>query len=214
MAHNRKKQEKLVNLGLQGGGSHGAFTWGVLDRLLEDGRVGFDGICATSAGAMNASVLACGMQLGGPERAREVLHDFWWNIHKEGTKYKFAKRMPWQKMLSWDHDNSISHFMFDSLSRIFSPYQLNPMDINPLRDILERTVDFDLLRRCDCLKLFISATNVRTGKVKVFDTSEITLDVVMASACLPFMFKAVEIEGEHYWDGGYMGSPALYPLCY
>jgi len=209
-----KKPEKSVNLGLQGGGSHGAFTWGVLDRILEDGRITIDGICATSAGAMNACVLAYGMQQGGAEKAREDLHDFWWKIHKEGTKYKFPTQMPWQKMLSWNMDNDISYFMLDSMSRMFSPYQLNPMDINPLRDILEETIDFEVLRNCDCVKLFISATNVRTGKVKVFNTDEITRDVVMASACLPLMFKAVEIEGEHYWDGGYMGNPALFPLFY
>lgn len=210
----RTKPEKMINLALQGGGAHGAYAWGALDKLLEDGRIDIDGICATSAGTMNACAVAWGMYKGGPEKAREALHDFWWGIHNAGMKANPVKQMPWEKYLPWGGDDSFSYFMFDSITRVLSPYQFNPFDYNPLRDVLEKTVDFEELRACDCMKLFISATHVQTGKVKVFDTHEITLDVAMASACLPFLFKAVEVEGEDYWDGGYVGNPALYPLFY
>ena len=210
----RESEHKVVNLGLQGGGAHGAFAWGVLDKLLEDGRLSVEGVCATSAGTMNACALAYGDLLGGPEKARETLHDFWWRVHRAGQLYSPVKRMPWERQLSWNMDSSIAFFLFDSMTRLWSPYQLNPFDINPLRDVLDKTIDFEALRTCRRTKLFISATSVRTGKVKVFPTSEITLDVAMASACLPFLFKAVTIDGEDYWDGGYMGNPALFPLFY
>lgn len=206
--------QKTINLALQGGGAHGAFTWGVLDKLLEDGRIGIDGICATSAGSMNACALAWGMHTGGPEKAREALHDFWQNISKAGEIFSPSRKAPWEKFLPWKPDDSLSYFLFDSITRLFSPYQLNPFDFNPLRNVLEKSIDFDELRQCDCVKLFISTTHVRSGKVKVFNTDEITLDVVMASACLPFLFKAVTLDGEDYWDGGYMGNPALFPLFY
>lgn len=206
--------KKTINLALQGGGAHGAFAWGVLDKLLEDGRLDIEGLCATSAGTMNACAYSYGMMKGGPELAREKLHEFWWNIHEAGQKYNPVKRMPWEKMISWNMDHSIAFFMFDSLVRTFSPYQLNPLDINPLRDVLEQTVDFEELKACECTKMFISTTHVRTGKVRVFENENVTLDVAMASACLPFLFKAVEIDGEDYWDGGYMGNPALFPLFY
>lgn len=216
--HNHKKEQKTVNLALQGGGAHGAFTWGVLDKLLEDGRINIDGICATSAGTMNACALAWGMHKGGPDKAREALHDFWKNISNAGQKANPIPKMPWEKFIpqsGWmKADDTLSFFLLDSMTRLFSPYQLNPFDFNPLRDVLEETINFDELRECDCVKLFISATHVHSGKVRVFDTQEIDLDVVMASACLPYMFKAVEIDGEDYWDGGYMGNPALFPLFY
>ncbi len=216
---------KTVNLALQGGGAHGAFAWGVLDMLLEDGRIDIEGICATSAGTMNACALASGLQTAiqdgqtthkqRAERARQSLHDFWRNVHEIGTTYSPVKRMPWDKFMSgWNMDNSAAAFMFDSWTRMFSPYQYNPFDINPLRDVLEKTVDFEALTACECIKLFISATHVQTGKIKVFETRDVNLDVVMASACLPFLYKAVEVQGEDYWDGGYMGNPALYPLFY
>jgi len=210
-AHNTKP----VNLALQGGGAHGAYAWGVLDRFTEDGRLVVDGLCATSAGAMNASVFAYGLMEGGADGAREALYRFWAAVSDAGRLFSPVKGTPLELLISgWDLDDSLSFASFEAMTRVFSPYDLNPFDFNPLREILDRHVDFEKLVHCDCVKLFISATNVHSGKVRVFYTPEVTLDVVMASACLPFLFKAVEINGEHYWDGGYMGNPALFPLFY
>lgn len=213
-SHAAKKGERTINLALQGGGAHGAFAWGVLDKLLEDGRIDVEGICATSAGAMNACAFAYGMHKGGRDGARESLHNFWQGISNAGNYFGPLHKAPWQNGFTWTIDNALSYFLFDTLTRTFSPYQFNPLDINPLRDVLAKAVDFDELRACDRVKLFISATHVETGKVRVFNTDEITLDAVMASACLPFLYKAVNVEGEYYWDGGYMGNPVLYPLFY
>ncbi|MDJ0741023.1 MAG: patatin-like phospholipase family protein [Gammaproteobacteria bacterium] len=207
-------ERKTINLALQGGGAHGAFAWGVLDKLLEDGRLGIEGICATSAGTMNACALAYGMHVGGSDRAREVLHEFWWNIHRVGQTHNPIKMLPWERMLGLSMENSLAYQYFDSMTRVLSPYQFNPFDINPLRDVLADAIDFEQLKRCECVKLFISATQVKTGKVRVFEARDMTLDVAMASACLPFLFKAVTIDGEDYWDGGYVGNPALFPLFY
>lgn len=205
---------KRINLALQGGGAHGAFAWGVLDRLLEDGRIAIDGVSATSAGAMNAAVLAYGLAEGGPEGARKALANFWRRIAHAAAfsplQPSIYDRLTHNHRLDW----SPVFFMADMLSRLMSPYQLNPLNHNPLRRVLEASVDFERLRERTPVKLFLSATNVRTGKVKVFAGEEITADAVLASACLPFMFQAVEIEGEAYWDGGYMGNPVIYPLIY
>ena len=205
---------KFVNLALQGGGAHGAFAWGVLDRLLEDGRLGVEGISATSAGAMNAAVLAYGLDVGGPEGARHALADFWWRI-ADAARYGPLQPSPVDRLL---HDHELTHtpafLALDLMTRLFSPYQLNPWNFNPLRRVLEESVDFERLRDCRSVRLFLSATNVRSGKVRVFTNHEMSADAVLASACLPFMFQAVEIDGEAYWDGGYMGNPALYPLIY
>ncbi len=205
---------KTVNLALQGGGAHGAFAWGVLDRLLEDGRVDFEGITATSAGAMNATVLAYGLTEGGAEGARRALANFWRRVSHAAMTGPFQPSI-WDRMMH-NHalDSSPVFVAFDMLSRLFSPYQLNPLNYNPLRRVLEESVDFERLRASGKVKLYLSATNVRTGKVRIFNTCEVTPDAVMASACLPFMFQAVEMDGEPYWDGGYMGNPALYPLIY
>ena len=203
-----------LNLALQGGGAHGAFTWGVLDRLLEDERIGFEGISATSAGALNAAALAYGLTVGGREGARQALASLWRRI--AGSALFSPLQPSLYDRLTRDH--SLSHspafLFFDMLSRMLSPYQLNPLNINPLKGVLRAVVDFEALRRDSAVKLFLSATNVRTGKVKLFTGPEITADAVLASTCLPFMFQAVEIDGEHYWDGGYMGNPALFPLIY
>jgi NTE family protein len=187
---------KQINLALQGGGAHGAFTWGVLDRLLEDTRILVEGVSATSSGAMNAAVLADGLTVGGRDGAREALDRFWHHV---------AQPSLW---------GSIQASWFEAVSLFFSPYQLNPLDYNPLRHFIETTVDFERLRQRSAVKLFLCATNVRSGKVKVFTNNEITADCVLASACLPHLFKAVEVTGEHYWDGGYMGNPPLFPLIY
>lgn len=214
MASSRNSSRKVINLALQGGGAHGAFTWGALDKLLEDGRIDVEGVCAASAGTMNACVYAYGNSQGGPERARELLHEFWHKVHTVGDRYNPIKRMPWEGVFSWNMDYSPLYSMFDTLFKTVSPYQLNPFDLNPLRDVLEETVDFEQLRCCQKTKLFVSATHVRSGRLRVFDTSEISIDVAMASACLPHIFKAVTIDGEDYWDGGYMGNPPMFPLFY
>lgn len=207
---------KQVNLALQGGGAHGAFTWGVLDRLLEDGRIGIEGLCGTSAGAMNAVVLAYGHLHGGNDGAREALTRFWRKVSDTGTAYNSTWHLPWMlnPLLSRELYDTLLFQMFESMSRLVSPYQCNPLNINPLRRILDTCVDFEALQRSSRIKLFISTTNVHTGQVRVFHSHEVSLDAVMASACLPFLFQAVAIDGEHYWDGGYMGNPPLFPLCY
>ncbi len=205
---------KRVNMALQGGGAHGAFAWGLLDKFLEDGRVEIEGLSGTSAGSMNAVVYAYGV-LKGKDNARQALHDYWQAISDAGQKYSMVKRSPWEQMFGgWTMEKSMATEGFKLLTSTFSPYQLNPMNFNPLREVLEAHVDFAELDASRSTKLFLSATNVRTGKVKVFHTHEITSDVVLASACLPYLFQAVEIDGEHYWDGGYMGNPVLYPLFY
>ncbi|NCT13340.1 MAG: patatin-like phospholipase family protein [Rhodobacterales bacterium] len=203
---------KRVNLALQGGGSHGAFTWGVLDALLEDGRVEIAAISGTSAGAMNAVALADGFTTSGPEGAREKMHHLWESV-SEAAQRSFIKRDPLDVMMgTWSLERSWGYQTMNMMTRLFSPYQFNPADMNPLRDIVEACIDFDCVRRCDGIRLFISATNVETGRVKVFDSRRLTVDMVMASACLPNMFKAVVIDGVPYWDGGYMGNPALFPF--
>ena len=201
---------KRINLALQGGGAHGAFGWGVMDKFLEDGRLEIEGISGTSAGSMNAVVYAYG-KLKGNDGARQALHDFWKAISDAGQRFAPPK-MPWDNGTS-QKENPMQDMMKAMMS-IVSPYQMNPMNYNPLREVLEQQVDFEELDKSRLTKLFICATNVRTGKVRIFHTSEVTASVVLASACLPQVFQAVEIDGEHYWDGGYMGNPVLYPLFY
>ncbi len=203
---------KTVNLALQGGGSHGAFTWGVLDALLEDERMDFEAISGTSAGAMNAVVLADGLMRDGAEGARHRLGAFWRRVSQEGAG-SGAVAEALQSMLGFWHMQAFSPFaFFEQWSGLISPYRTNPLNINPLRDLVAHLIDFDRVRDNDGLKLFISATNVRTGKIKVFSGKEVTAEAVMASACLPYLFQAVEIDGEAYWDGGYTGNPALFPF--
>ena len=203
---------KPVNLALQGGGAHGAFTWGVLDYLLEDGRLSIAAVSGTSAGAMNAVALADGFTRDGPEGARAALERFW-SCMSEGAKSSPLRRMPIDVLMgNWGLENNPVYHAMDALSRLASPYQLNPMNINPLRDLVEQSIDFDIVRRCTAFKLFISATNVESGKVKVFSRDRLTADMVMASACLPSLYQAVEIDGVPYWDGGYMGNPSLFPF--
>lgn len=214
-----KAQTKTINLALQGGGAHGAFTWGVLDYLLEDGRFTLDGLSGTSAGAVNSVLLAHGLQNGGRDGARAKLEEFWKAISGVGSPPFGDMMEPWKKMLGASFGGTgpmvaASYNALDTLTRTMSPYELNPFDFNPLRDILEKCVDFEQLRCCTDVKLFINATNVKTGKARVFETSDISLDAVMASACLPTIYKAVEIDGEHYWDGGFIGNPALFPFFY
>lgn len=207
-----RQPKKSIKLALQGGGSHGAFAWGVLDRLLEDERLQIAAVSGTSAGAMNAVALADGMARGGPAEARRCLEKFWRATSAAARYSPIQRSLVDVFMGNWSLDSSPGYILMDHLSRMLSPYDLNPANFNPLRDVLARCIDFDSVNDPDGLKLFLAATNVRTGKPKIFRQPEIQLDSVMASACLPFLFKAVEIDGEAYWDGGYMGNPALFPL--
>jgi NTE family protein len=203
---------KSIKLALQGGGAHGAFTWGALDALLEDERLRIAAVSGTSAGAMNAVALADGMASGGPAEARQRLASFW-SATSAAARYSPIRRTPLDVFRgSWSLDNSPGFIVMEYLSQQFSPYDFNPLDFNPLRDVVARCIDFARVNDGGGAKVFLTATNVRTGRPKIFRQPGITLDCVMASACLPFLFKAVEIDGEAYWDGGYMGNPALFPL--
>jgi NTE family protein len=201
----------LVDLALQGGGAHGAFTWGVLDRLLEEAWLAIDGISGTSAGAMNAAVLADGHAAGGAARARAALEDFWRRVSRAALLSPL-RRTPLDVLLGrWTLDHSPAFVAMDLASRLFSPYDLNPRGLNPLTDILTETIDFARLARAP-IKVFVTATDVRTGRGRVFRNAVITPEVLLASACLPTLFQAVEIDGEAYWDGGYSGNPTITPL--
>ena len=208
------KKPKKINLALQGGGAHGAYTWGVLDRLLESERIEISAISGTSAGAMNAVVLADGLMVGGKTGARNALRQFWKAVN-QAAAFSPMRRTPFDSLTgNWNLDFSAGYLFFDIFSRMASPYQLNPLNLNPLRDLLAEQVDFERVRSCDRLKLFISATSVRNGQVKVFERNRLTVDAVMASACLPQIFHAVNVDGDDYWDGGYAGNPVLYPFAY
>src|ERR1700737_4706338 len=201
----------LVDLALQGGGSHGAFTWGVLDRLLEESWLRIDGISGTSAGAMNAVILVDGYEKDGSRGARAALENFWRRV-SHSARFSPIRRSPLDILLGrWTLDTSPFFVAFDLAARLFSPYNLNPRGVNPLRDILADCVDFERAAKSP-IRLFVTATNVRTGRGRVFRNSELTPDVLLASACLPTLFQAIEIEGEAYWDGGYAGNPTLTPL--
>ena len=204
----------MINLALQGGGSHSAFTWGVLDRLLEDERLAFDGITATGAGSINAVVPADGLALGGREAARERLETFWRRMSEIVSTSIIAPSFFDKMNPTFGLEHSPGYLFVDFVSRFMSPYQLNPFDLNPLRNLLNEVVDFQRVRQQQTVKLFLSATSVRTGKIAIFRTSEITADHVVASDCVPFRTRAPEIDAEHYWDGGFIGNPAIFPVIY
>lgn len=206
---------KLINIGLQGGGAHGAFVWGVLDKFLEDGRIKIEAISATSAGSMNGIIYSYGLHKGGRQGARDLLFEFWKRVSEMGQIYSPVHLFPWDHLANgWKADKSIGYYFFSSLTNALSPYEFNPLNINPLREVLEKLIDFKELRTCSAIKLFLSATNVRTGRIRVFPIEELTIDAVLASACLPYLFQSVQIEDEFYWDGGYSGNPAIFPLFY
>ena len=213
-AKKTRSTQRPVNLALQGGGAHGAFTWGVLDAMLDDGRIDIEAISATSAGAMNAVVLADAMVDGDRDVARERLAAFWQAISDAGQKWNPVRPLHDVFGTTVPIERTPTYWMFDALIRTFSPYQLNPFNFNPLRTVLENHVDFERLRRTDGMAVHLCATNVETGKVRIFERPEISVDAVLASACLPFLFQTVEIDGAHYWDGGYIGNPAIFPLIY
>jgi NTE family protein len=201
----------LIDLALQGGGSHGAFTWGVLDRLLEEPWLKIDAISGTSSGAMNAAVLADGWIRGEASGARAALDGYWERV-AAAAAFSPLQRTPLDRLLGrWTLDTSPVFIAFDLMSRVFSPYDLNPCGYNPLTAILESSIDFERLAQSP-IKLFVTATNVRTGRGRIFRNAELTPEVLLASACLPTMFQAIEIDGEPYWDGGFAGNPTITPL--
>jgi NTE family protein len=205
------REPVLVDLALQGGGSHGAFTWGVLDRLIDEPWLRIEAISGTSAGAMNAAVVADGWTQGGAEGARAALDTYWRRVSRAAALSPL-QRSPLDRLMGrWTLDTSPAYVAMDLMARVLSPYDLNPFGFNPLRAILTESIDFDRLAGAP-IKLFITATNVRTGRGRIFRNAQITPDVLLASACLPTMFQAIEIEGEPYWDGGYAGNPTLTPL--
>lgn len=201
----------LIDLALQGGGSHGAYTWGVLDRLLEQPKLKIVAISGTSAGAMNAAVLADGWVAGGPQGARDALKQYWQRVSQAAAFSPIQRSWLDRMMGRWTLETSPSYVAMDLMSRLFSPYDLNPLGLNPLRGVLAESIDFERLARSP-IKLFITATSVRTGRGRIFRNAEITADVLLASACLPTMFRAIEIDGEPYWDGGFAGNPTITPL--
>tara|TARA_R110002073_G_scaffold7963_1_gene44466 strand:- start:21835 stop:22863 length:1029 start_codon:yes stop_codon:yes gene_type:complete len=204
---------KSVNLALQGGGSHGAFTWGVLNSLLEDTRLDIEAVSGVSSGAMNACILASGLLNGDVEEAKRSLTSFWQAVSaKYSDLFESNPVAMWKKAAGFDSFGSMDTYL--SLTQTFSPYQLNPFNLNPLRDILNEQIDFELIRNKCPIKLYIGATAVKTGKMRVFTNAEITADVLLASACLPAFHHAIEIDGEPYWDGAFSGNPPLFPLVF
>ncbi|PJI42282.1 MAG: alpha/beta hydrolase [Ferrovibrio sp.] len=210
----RTQKRKPINLALQGGGTHGAFTWGVLDRLLEADCFEIEGISGTSAGAMNAAVLAYGLHRGGPQMARASLRDFWKRVADAAALSPFRPTLLDQWFKFGGIDYSPSYQLMELSTKLASPYQTLTGGDNPLREILEATIDCDSLHDCISLKLFVCATDVLEGKIKVFQNQELSIDVLLASACLPQLFQAVKIGKSYYWDGGYMGNPPIFPIIY
>src|SRR3977135_3741628 len=205
------REAVLVDVAWQGGGSHGAFTWGVLDRLLEEPWLRIEAISGTSAGAMNAALVADGGTEGGAEGARAALEAYWRRVSRAAA-FSPLQRTPLDRLMGrWTLDTSPAYLAIDLMSRVFSPYDLTPAGFNPLRQVLAESIDFELLVTSP-IKLFITATNVHTGRGRIFRNSQITPEVLLASACLPTMFQAIEIEGEPYWDGGFAGNPTITPL--
>lgn len=202
-----------IDLALQGGGSHGAFTWGVLERLFEEPSLSIRSVSGASAGSMNAVVLAHGFMLDGPAGVKAALEKFWSAI-AEAARFSPIRRTPFEVARGdWSLDGSMGYLFFDLFSRVFSPYEVNPANINPLREVLEAQVDFGRLKDSP-IQLYINATNVRTGLPRLFRNAEISADVVLASACLPLMHQAIVIDGDPYWDGGFSGNPLLTPLVH
>lgn len=205
---------KTVTLALQGGGAHGAYIWGVLDRLLEEERLIIEGVSGTSSGAINAALLADGFAAGGREGAKAQLERFWRRISelcKTRRRRRFTlPRPPRGKGLNL----STAAMFYKIMHRLLLPYNFNAVTMDPLRTAIAEVIDFDRLRASSEIKVFVNATDICAGTMRVFENAEIDVDVICASSCLPFLFRPVEIDGAHYWDGSYMGNPALYPLVY
>lgn len=205
-----------IALALQGGGSHGAFTWGVLEALLADGRLEIEGLSGTSAGGMNAAALVQGLIRDGNRGGAEALERYWRGVHELGSQLAPMLLDPIGKMLG---DYNLRTSMYSMMAAMIrpvldqcSPYVLNPTNADPFRTFAEQFFDFQAIQRSDRHRLFLAATHVETGKIKVFTNEELTIDALMATACLPTLFQAVQVEGEYYWDGGFIANPAIYPL--
>ncbi|STY29841.1 phospholipase, patatin family [Legionella wadsworthii] len=207
-------KRKKINLALQGGGAHGAFTWGLLDKFLESKLFTIEGISATSAGSMNAAALAYGYLHGEEEGARECLFNFWQAMSDYGKLYGITAKSPIDYFIEPFSKTPFNFYIFSSLISLFSPYQFNPFNLHPIRDVLEKIIDIEQIKNKSKIKLFICATNVQTGKIRIFDNNELSVNTLLASACLPKLFQSIEIDGEYYWDGGYLGNPAIFPLIY
>ena len=209
----KKKRMVQLDLALQGGGSHGAFTWGVIDRLLEEDWIEISGVSGTSAGAMNACALAGGLATGGREGAKAALERYWDAVSDAAVLSPFSRSISSKVFGDWSVEKSPMFWWASTLVKNFSPYALNPFGLDPLRRIVEQTMDFAAINSADAIHVFVAATNIRTGRVKIFRKPEINADALLVSACLPTISHAVEIDGEAYWDGGYMGNPPLFPLA-
>ena len=205
---------RTISLALQGGGAHGAFQWGVLDRLLEDDRLDIRAVTSASAGAMNAAALVSGLEMGGADGARRQLDILWREVNQSGGRNVFGDSSIWSQALTpgWLKDTGLWR-TGENLALSMSPYQFNPFNLNPLKRVLDTAVDFDAVR-ASSIAMFVSATSVKEGRAHLFKTAEITPEVLLASSCLPHLFQAVEIDGESYWDGGYLANPALWPLIH
>jgi len=207
--------QKILNVALQGGGAHGAYTWGVLDRLLEEEDIIIDSVSGTSAGAINAVVFSGGFRAGKHAGAKAALSNLWHEVSAVGALTNPVKTTFFEQWRDqWNLDGTLSYEMFELMTRMFSPYQINPFNLNPLRSLLASQIDWDIINAGGDIPVFITATSVRNGRARVFRCHEVTVDTLLASACIPFYFQTVEIDGEPYWDGGYMGNPSLWPLIY
>jgi NTE family protein len=205
---------KAINLALQGGGSHSAFTWGVLDRLLEESRLEFEGVTGTSAGAVNAVVFADGLAAGGREGAKEALQVYWQKVSALSARGPWAPSIIDKANPDYGLEHSLGFIFLEPMTHFASPYQMNPLNINPFKDLLAEAINFERVRQQTAVKLFLCATDVQTAKVKIFYGKEIDVPHLLASTCLPLLMQAVEVEGEFYWDGSYAGNPAIFPLIY
>lgn len=208
-------KKKKVAIALQGGGAHGAFAWGVADKILEDGRLDILGVSGTSAGGMNAAAIVQGLIKGGPEQARATLKDYWRSMSELSKKISpYAHNEVDKMMHSHNLNHSMGYWFMSQMQSVMSPYEFNPVNHNPFGDFVKDFFDFETIRYNNERRIFLGTTHVKTGKIKVFTNKDFCADVLLASACLPFMFQAVQVDGEHYWDGGFIANPAIYPLIY
>lgn len=208
-------KRKTINIALQGGGAHGALTWGVLDKLLETQLFTFDGVCGTSAGSMNAIVLAQGLIDGGEEGARQALYDFWHAVSRYGQQLKTMMPLLPADLFFFNYLQApLASIFLRNIVHMLSPYQFNPLNFHPAEEILQQLIDIEKIKQQTKLKLFICATNVKSGKIHIFNNKDLSIDVLLASACLPKLFQAVKVGEEYYWDGGYLGNPPIFPLIY